>query len=116
MVEVERQRILVCDDELHIVRLIKVNLERQGHKVVTAASGPEALDKLLSEPFDLAVIDSDLPDMAGREVVASIRANPATAHIRVILLGENEDRDDDDPPGPDGYLTKLFNPDQLLGW
>jgi len=110
------QRVLVCDDELHIVRLIKVNLERQGRQVVTAGSGKEALSKLFSEPFDMAAIDADLPDMTGREVVATIRANPATAHIRIVLLGEKEDRDDDDPPGPDGYLTKPFNPDQLLGW
>lgn len=111
------KKVLVCDDERHIVRLIQVNLERQGYEIVTAFTGEEALSKLLSDRFDLAVIDSHLPDMTGREVVGKIRANPDTAHIKVILLDKKGDRDDDDDmPGPDLYLTKPFNPIELVNW
>ena len=98
---------MVCDDERHIVRLIQVNLERQGYEIVTAFTGEEALAKLFSQRFDLAVIDADLPDMAGREVIARIRANPDTAHMGLILIGKDHDRDDDDDSaGPDLYLSK----------
>lgn len=113
------KRVLVCDDERHIVRLIQVNLERQGYEIATAFTGEQALSKLFSDSFDLAVIDSRLPDMTGRDIVAKIRANSNTAHLRVILMGkeeEREDDDDDDMPGPDLYLTKPFNPMQLVGW
>jgi len=111
------KRILVCDDERHIVRLIQVNLRRQGYEIVTAFTGREALDKLFTGGFDLAVVDTRLPDMTGREVLAAIRANPETAHLRVILLGDQEDRDDDElGPPPDMFLTKPINPIQLVGW
>ena len=113
--EASTKRVLVCDDELHIVRLIQVNLERQGYKVVPAHTGEEALAKVFSQRFDLAVIDADLPDMTGREVIARIRANPDTAHMRLVLIGKDHDRDDDDDSaGPDLHLSKPFHPMELV--
>jgi two-component system, OmpR family, alkaline phosphatase synthesis response regulator PhoP len=111
------KRVLVCDDERHITRLIQVNLERQSYEVVCCYTGQEALDLANREHFDLAVIDTRLPDMPGKEVMRRLRENPKTSHIRVVLLGVSEDRDDhfDDGPGPDLFLTKPFNPIQLVG-
>ena len=57
------QRVLVCDDERHIVRLIQVNLERQGHNVDTCGPADECLAKLRTGAFDLLVVDSDMPDL-----------------------------------------------------
>lgn len=55
------RKILVVDDERHIVRLIQVNLERQGYNVVTAHDGKEALEKVASEKPDLVVLDVMMP-------------------------------------------------------
>jgi two-component system, OmpR family, alkaline phosphatase synthesis response regulator PhoP len=111
------QRVLVCDDERHITRLIQVSLERQGHEVVCSYTGQEALDVASRQHFDVAVVDTRLPDMTGKEVKQRLRENPQTSHIRIILIGIDEDRDDsdDDGPGSDLFLTKPFNPMRLVG-
>lgn len=98
-------KVLVCDDERHIVRLIQVNLERQNYVVAVAFSGREALEKAFTDPPDLLVRDTTLPDMTARAVLEAIRANPATAAIKVLFHGDHYS-DDDDGPKPDGRLPK----------
>ena len=56
-------RVLVCDDERHIVRLIQVNLERQGYEVEFCSTVNDCLAKLRVGAFDLVVVDSDMPDL-----------------------------------------------------
>ena len=92
--------VLVCDDERHIVRLIQVNLERQGWRVTTAYSGKEALEKMRADRPDLLILDSTLPDMSAKEVFEAMREDPALADIKVIVLKGKDDDDwpDDDPP------------------
>ena len=63
------KKILAVDDEKHIVRLVQVNLERQGYEVVTANDGREALEKVESEKPDLVVLDVMMPYMDGFEVL-----------------------------------------------
>ena len=79
-------KILVCDDERHIVRLIQVNLERQGWNVVTAYDGKEGLEKVKAEKPDLLVLDVMMPYMDGFEVLKTIRKDPATVKLPVIML------------------------------
>jgi CheY-like chemotaxis protein len=83
------KKILVVDDERHIVRLIQVNLERQGYNVVTAHDGKEALEKVASEKPDLVVLDVMMPYMDGFEVLRTLRRNPETAE----LPGDYADRE-----------------------
>lgn len=110
-------KILVCDDERHIVRLIQVNLERQGWNVVTAYDGKEGLEKVKTEKPDLLVLDVMMPYMDGFEVLKAIRKEPDTEKLPVIMLtAKAQDKDvfEGYHYGADMYLTKPFNPRELV--
>jgi len=109
-------KVLVCDDERHIVRLIQVNLERQGYQVVTAFDGKEGLEKIQSEKPNLVVLDVMMPYM-DFEVLKSIRREPETENLPVIMLtAKAQDKDvfEGYHYGADMYLTKPFNPMELV--
>ncbi len=113
------ERILVVDDERHIVRLVQVNLERAGYKIVTAFDGREALEKVESEHPDLVILDVMMPYVDGFEVLQTLRKNPATQHLPVIMLtakAQDADIFRGWQSGVDSYLTKPFNPMELLGF
>lgn len=110
-------KILVCDDERHIVRLIQVNLEKAGHNVVTAYDGKDGLEKIRAEKPALVVLDVMMPYMDGFEVLKSLRREPETMNIPVIMLtAKAQDKDvfEGYHFGADMYLTKPFNPIELL--
>ena len=79
-------RVLVCDDERHVQRLIQVNLERQGHSVKTVSSGNAAIEIMRAEPFDWVIIDPDMPRMSGYEVRDWIQGQPELCDLRVTML------------------------------
>ena len=110
-------KILVCDDERHIVRLIQVNLERQGYEVVTAFDGKEGLEKIKAEKPNLVVLDVMMPYMDGFEVLKSLRREADTENLPVIMLtAKAQDKDvfEGYHYGADMYLTKPFNPMELV--
>lgn len=110
-------KILVCDDERHIVRLIQVNLERQGWQVVTAYDGKEGLEKVKAEKPDLVVLDVMMPYMDGFEVLKTLRREPEFESLPVIMLtAKAQDKDvfEGYHYGADMYLTKPFNPMELV--
>lgn len=112
-------KILVCDDERHIVRLIQVNLERQGWQVVTAYDGKDGLEKVASENPDLLVLDVMMPYLDGFEVLKAIRKEPATRDLPVIMLtakAQDADVFQGFSSGADMYLTKPFNPMELIAF
>jgi two-component system, OmpR family, alkaline phosphatase synthesis response regulator PhoP len=112
-------KVLVCDDERHIVRLIQVNLEREGYKVVTAYDGKEGLEKVRTEKPDLMVLDVMMPYMDGFEVLKALRRDADTADLPVIMLtAKAQDRDvfEGYTYGADMYLTKPFNPRELISF
>lgn len=111
------KRILAVDDEKHIVRLIQFNLERAGYEVLTANDGVQALDIISREHVDLVVLDWMMPQLNGMETLKRLKANPATAEIPVIMLtAKSQDADvfKGWQSGVDCYLTKPFNPMELL--
>ena len=111
------KKILAVDDERHIVRLVEVNLQRAGYEVVTAFDGKEALEKVKAENPDLVVLDVMMPFMDGFEVLRNLKANPETAEIPVIMLtakAQDADVFRGWQSGVDCYLTKPFNPMELL--
>jgi len=111
------KKILAVDDERHIVRLVEVNLARAGYQVVTAFDGREALQKVEAEQPDLVVLDVMMPFMDGFEVLRNLKANPLTADIPVIMLtakAQDADVFRGWQSGVDCYLTKPFNPMELL--
>lgn len=113
------RKILAVDDEKHIVRLVQVNLERQGYEVITANDGKEALQKVEDEHPDLLVLDVMMPYMDGFEVLQNLRRNPSTAEIPVIMLtakAQDADVFRGWQSGVDCYLTKPFNPMELIAF
>ena len=113
------RKILTCDDEKHIVRLIQVNLERQGYEVVTAYNGAEALAAVAAEKPDLIVLDVMMPEMTGFEVLEELKKNPETENIPVIMLtARSQDADvlRGWQSGVECYLTKPFNPMELIAF
>ena len=112
-------RILVVDDEPHIVRLIQVNLERQGYQVETANNGAQALEKIRQSRPDLLVSDVMMPEMDGFELLANVRRDPVLMDLPVIMLtakAQDNDVMTGYKTGADMYLTKPFNPAELIAF
>lgn len=113
------RKILTCDDEKHIVRLIQVNLERQGYEVITAYNGKECLEKVEAEHPDLIVLDVMMPEMTGFEVLEVLKKNPETENIPIIMLtarAQDADVLRGWQSGVECYLTKPFNPMELIAF
>ena len=111
-----KERILVVDDESDIVALVAYHLARAGYGVSTASNGPEALAKASAELPALIVLDLMLPGISGFDVLARLRADPATAHVAVLMLTARRDEPDRVRGltlGADDYLTKPFSPQEL---
>ncbi len=111
------RKILTCDDEKHIVRLIQVNLERQGYEVITAYNGAECLEKVAAEKPDMIILDVMMPEMTGFEVLETLKSDPETAKIPVIMLtAKSQDADvlRGWQSGVETYITKPFNPMELI--
>jgi two-component system, OmpR family, alkaline phosphatase synthesis response regulator PhoP len=112
-------RILAVDDEPNIRRLIQVNLERQGYTVEVAENGAIALEMVRANCPDLLVSDVMMPEMDGFELVANIRRDPALENLPIIMLtAKTQDKDvmEGYKRGADMYLTKPFNPAELLNF
>ena len=78
--------ILLCDDEVHIVRAAEFKLAAAGHRVLCARNGREAWQRIQEELPDLLVTDLQMPEMNGFELIQRVRDNPATAELPIILL------------------------------
>lgn len=110
------KHILAVDDEVHIRRLIEVNLHRFGYRVSTAADGQEALEKIRQEPPDMVVLDVMMPRVDGHEVLRRLKLDPATREIPVVMLtakAQDQDIFRGWQAGVEMYLTKPFNPMEL---
>ena len=108
------QHILVCDDEKDIVAALKIYLESDGYCVHTAYSGEEALRVAKTEPVQLALMDIMMPGMDGITAMARLRE---FSNIPVILLtakSEDSDKILGLSVGADDYITKPFNPVEVL--
>ena len=111
------QRVLVVEDEPDIAALIAYQLTREGYRVETAATGNDALVAVSREVPDLVVLDRMLPGISGDEVLQSLRSEPATRSVPILVLTakrEQEDRIEGFELGADDYLTKPFSPRELL--
>jgi CheY-like chemotaxis protein len=79
-------KILVVDDEEQLLGIVKAILEGDGYEVQTAANGPEALDILEKEEFDLVLLDVMMPEMDGWTVAGEIRNRPQIKNVPVVML------------------------------
>lgn len=109
--------ILVADDDPDIRELVALRLTRAGYRVETAADGLEAFDRAVELRPDLVVLDVSMPGADGFETSRRLRGDPRTAHVPVIFLTART-RDEDVltgyARGGDGYVTKPFEPQELL--
>ena len=109
--------VLIVEDEKDIVELIKYNLERSAFKTLAAYSGEEALKCAKDKQPDLIILDIMLPGIDGFEVCKTLRSQPETAHIPIIMLTARREEIDKIlglELGSDDYMTKPFSPRELV--
>jgi len=109
--------ILIADDDPVIQKLLAVNFEMEGYRVVTASDGAEALERIGSDHPDLAVLDVMMPRVDGLDVVRALRSDPTTRTMPIILLSAKAQAVDINrglEAGADVYVTKPFDPAELL--
>ena len=113
-----KAKILVVEDELSIVELLKYNLSKAGYDVDYCLNGESALDKIFSTTkYDLILIDWMLPELSGIEISRRIRKNKSTKNVPLSMLtarGEEEDKLRGFESEVDDYITKPFSINELL--
>jgi two-component system alkaline phosphatase synthesis response regulator PhoP len=113
----KREKIAVVEDERDILEVIGYNLGREGHRVVTATDGLEALRLIRDEAPDLVLLDLMLPGLDGIELCRRLKADPVTKTIPIIMVtakGEEADVVLGLGVGADDYVTKPFSPKELV--
>ncbi len=112
-----QSRILVVEDDKHISKLIKYNLEKAGFRCSVTITGEDALALLETENFDLVLLDIMLPKMDGLEVCRIIKQRESLSGMPVVILtakGEEVDRIVGFELGADDYVVKPFSPRELI--
>ena len=110
-------RVLVVDDDEVIRRLIAVNLQLEGFDVETAVDGQDCLDKVIEIAPDVITLDVMMPRLDGWETAVQLRRSPDTAHIKVVLItarAQEDDKNHGTHVGADAYLTKPFDPNEMI--
>lgn len=109
------KRILLVEDEEHLIDAIKMNLELEGYTVKVATDGKEALDLYHGQRFDLILLDVMLPNVDGLTVCETIRLKDDEIPILILSAkGSGTDRVMGLKAGADDYLTKPFNLEELI--
>ena len=111
------EKILIVDDEEHIIELIKFNLENNGYKVITASNGHDALKMAKNEVPQLVLLDLMLPGIDGYDVCREIRQDQSISNMPVIMTtakGEELDKILGLELGADDYITKPFSVRELM--
>jgi two-component system alkaline phosphatase synthesis response regulator PhoP len=112
------KKVLVVDDEIHIVHVVAIKLRNNGYEVITADNGAEALELACSEKPDIIVTDLQMPVMTGLEFVEKLRAAEVTKDTPVIMLTARSfavSTEQQEALQISGCLSKPFSPKELLG-
>lgn len=112
--EVKRMTILVCDDDKEIVEAISIYLKQEGYKVVAAYNGREALSKIKEEEIHLVILDIMMPELDGIHALLKLRENSSIPVILLSAKSEDVDKILGLNVGADDYITKPFNPLELV--
>ncbi len=110
-------RVLVVDDDEVIRQLIAVNLQLEGFEVWTAVDGQDCLDKVVEVAPDVITLDVMMPRLDGWVTAIRLREDPETEHIRVVMITARAQEHDvrrGHEIGVDAYVTKPFDPNQLI--
>ncbi|MGI9531377.1 response regulator transcription factor [Lutimonas sp.] len=114
------QKLLIVDDEAHIRMLIEQtleDLEDEGVELLFAENGEQALELIQKEEPNLVFLDVMMPKMNGMEVCQKVKKELNLSHVYIILLtakGQEVDRQKGMEMGADRYMTKPFDPDEML--
>src|SRR5437764_2595341 len=111
------KKILVADDESHILAVVSLKLRNAGFEVVTARDGAEALEMAQQEHPDLLITDYHMPQLSGLELCQRLKQDPATSRIPAIMLtarGYHLEPHDTEESGILRMLSKPFSPRELL--
>jgi len=111
------EKILIVEDDKHISKLVKYNLEKAGFECIVTITGEEALEILDKEPIDLIILDIMLPKMDGLQTCKIIKQDKKLSSIPIIMLtakGEEVDRVVGFELGADDYVVKPFSPRELV--
>ena len=110
-------RVLVVDDDEVIRQLIAVNLTLEGFDVATAVDGQDCLDKVAAINPDVITLDVMMPRLDGWVTASQLRRDPRTSRIKVVLItarAQEDDRARGERIGVDAYLTKPFDPSEMI--
>jgi DNA-binding response OmpR family regulator len=113
----ELGRVLVVDDDEVIRQLIAVNLTLEGFDVATAVDGQDCLDKVTAIKPDVITLDVMMPRLDGWATAAQLRDDPLTSGIKLVLItarAQEDDRRRGMEIGVDAYLTKPFDPGEMI--
>lgn len=108
--------VLVADDDEDILQLVVLRLSRSGYDVLSASDGPTAIQLAAAHHPDVAVLDVSMPGIDGLAVIETLRADPATASMPILLLTARVQPADVErglAAGADDYVTKPFSPELL---
>lgn len=114
MTDVKDKLVLVVDDEVRITTMMRMNLETEGLRVITAANGREALDYLREEMPDIVILDVMMPGMDGFETLRRIRTASQLPVIMLTAKDEENDRIKGLELGADDYVGKPFSHRELI--
>jgi len=112
------KKVLIVDDEIHIVHVVAIKLRNNGYEVVSADNGAEAFELALKEKPNIIVTDFQMPIMTGMQLVEKLRENEQTKDIPVIMLTARSfaiSKEEQESLQISGCLSKPFSPKELLG-
>ncbi len=112
-----KRRVLIVDDEVAIVKVLRDRFEMEGFEVLTANDGVKGVEVARCEKPDIIIMDITMPNMDGLTAARLLRQDPATAHIPIIMLtarGQESDERAGYEVGAIRYFTKPFSPRQLV--
>jgi len=110
-------RVLIVEDEPHIVESLTFVLGREGYAVTSVLDGEAAVERLRHDPPDLMILDVMIPRLNGFEVLKLAKSDPALKRIPVIVLtakGQAQDRRLAEEIGSDGFMTKPFSNREIV--
>lgn len=112
------KKVLIVDDEIHIIHVVAIKLRNNGYEVISADNGAEAFDLALKEKPDIIVTDFQMPVMTGMELVEKLRQHEEMKDIPVIVLTARSfaiPQEQQEKLQISGCLSKPFSPKELLG-
>ncbi len=110
-------KVLVADDEIHIIHVVAIKLRNNGYEVIAANNGAEAYDLACREKPDIVVTDFQMPVMTGLELIAKLREDERTKDIPVVLLTARSfavTQEQQETLRVSSCLSKPFSPKELL--